>query len=833
MKSKAEHRILASRISHDFLHLSDQVFILTNKDIARIDFLRDLLILLSNFSSCSFVGLRILEGNNYLQSEISGIKKPEFRFRVKSCMRGERSQYIPCSAKDTPIETACANVFTSRFHPGLCCFTAKGSFWTGEKGNLLAFPPKKGDKRHLPPTKNGNSYESYMLVPINTGEDRIGLLMMMSEKKNFFSEKDVTHYEDFVKILGIAISSQLSQAALRERVKELRCLYSLSELAAWPDTSLDSIFRRTIMAVPPGWQYPEITCARLVFEGKEFLTDNFKKTRWRQKAPIIVDGKKKGSLEVFYMKKKMDIDEGPFLKEERELLNALVVLLGSIVEHRQTEEARSKLASIVEFSDNAIISKNLDGMIISWNKGAERLFGYTEDAVLGKSITILIHPAYAGEIDEFLKAIKSGKSIDDKETLFVKKDGESIDVALSLSPINDGTGRLTGASTIAQDISDRKRAENALLQSEHALKERVKELTCLYSLAQLSKEPKISLDELLIGITKLLPPAWQYPEITSGAILLDDKYYESQGFRKGKHIQSSDIIIKGYNRGKIEVHYSEEMPELDEGPFLNEERNLIDTIAKQISVIIDRRETEQEKSQLKEQLRHADRLATIGQLAAGVAHELNEPLGNILGFAQLMKKTEELPDQASQDVKKIISASLFAREIIKKLMLFARQTPPRKTEVNLNNIVKEGIGFLKSRALKEGIKIIWKLSPQLPEITADPSQLIQVFVNLVVNAFQAMPKGGSLTIRTLRKANQVHLQIVDTGEGIDDDVKEKIFLPFFTTKDIGKGTGLGLSVAHGIINSHGGSIIVKSERGKGTCFDIQLPLKGPNSSKEG
>lgn len=148
---------------------------------------------------------------------------------------------------------------------------------------------------------------------------------------------------------------------------------------------------------------------------------------------------------------------------------------------------------------------------------------------------------------------------------------------------------------------------------------------------------------------------------------------------------------------------------------------MLDTVARQVALIIERRQTEEDKLKLQEQLRHADRLATIGQLAAGVAHELNEPLGSILGFAQLAKKCPGLPKQAEQDIEKIVNASLHAREVVKKLLIFARQMPTQKTKVNLNQIVEEGLYFLESRCVKQGIKLIRSLSPNLPEITADPA----------------------------------------------------------------------------------------------------------------
>lgn len=364
------------------------------------------------------------------------------------------------------------------------------------------------------------------------------------------------------------------------------------------------------------------------------------------------------------------------------------------------------------------------------------------------------------------------------------------------------------------------------------LKERVKELTCLFAIAKIVERPDISLKDILKNIARQLPPAWLYPEIASARILLGGHSYATPSFQNSDIKQSADIFVAGEKRGIVELVYSEERPELDEGPFLKEERNLIDTLAREIALIIERKQTEEDKGRLQEQLRHADRLATIGQLSAGVAHELNEPIGSILGFAQLVQKDPGLSNQTKIDIEKIKRASLHAREVIKKLMLFARQMPAQKIRVNLNQVVKDGLFFLESRCAKEGIEVYRELFPSLPDVKADPSQMTQVLVNTVVNAIQAMPNGGKLTIRTLASNKLVLLVVEDTGVGMEKNVMRQIFQPFFTTKDVGMGTGLGLSVVYGIVTSHGGSIDMDSKVGQGTQIKIKLPHMEPVGAKE-
>ena len=365
-----------------------------------------------------------------------------------------------------------------------------------------------------------------------------------------------------------------------------------------------------------------------------------------------------------------------------------------------------------------------------------------------------------------------------------------------------------------------------------ALTERVKELTCLYGIAQIAGQPGISLEETIQGIVELLPPAWQYPETAFARIILDGISYTTEGFHKCRQKQRAEIIVGGVPRGVVELVYLEEKPDYDEGPFLKEERNLIDAIAGQIALAVERRQAEEDRLKLHNQLLHADRLATIGMLAAGVAHELNEPLGNILGFAQLARKCPGVPASAEQDIGKIESASLHAREIIQKLLVFARQAQPNKTRINLNQVVEDGLYFFEARCVKEGIELVRLLSANLPDITADTAQLNQVLVNLVVNALQSMPGAGKITVQTRFCDHNVYLIVEDTGDGMSNDVQDKIFVPFFTTKDVGHGTGLGLPVVYGIVTSHGGSINVNSEPGCGTRFEIQLPVAEPEDTEE-
>jgi len=357
-----------------------------------------------------------------------------------------------------------------------------------------------------------------------------------------------------------------------------------------------------------------------------------------------------------------------------------------------------------------------------------------------------------------------------------------------------------------------------------ALQERVKELTCLLRMAEIAAKPGISIEEILQQTVSLLTSAWQYPEIASARIVLNGCVYAAPGFRESSHAQHAEVAVQNVNRGFIEVVYLEEMPERDEGPFLREERNLINAVAQQVALVVERKEAELDRARLENQLLHADRLATIGMLAAGIAHELNEPLGNVLGFAQLARKCPGLPEAADRDLIKIEHASLHAREVIRKLLVFGRQLPPEKTLLDLSQVVQEALSLLGARCAGGVVDVVCMLDPMLPQIPADPAQITQVVVNLVVNALQAMPDGGTLRLKTEAAADAVVLHVEDSGPGMSPEVLQQVFVPFFTTKDIGEGTGLGLPVVHGIVTAHEGTIHVHSEVGVGTRFEVRLPL---------
>ncbi|MGD8285139.1 MAG: ATP-binding protein [Desulfobacterales bacterium] len=361
-------------------------------------------------------------------------------------------------------------------------------------------------------------------------------------------------------------------------------------------------------------------------------------------------------------------------------------------------------------------------------------------------------------------------------------------------------------------------------QVDRDLVENNRILKCQYKIAQIAVEDWRSFDTALQAIIELVPHGFEFPEEIAAAIQLKDKAFQTPRFKSSKDRYGKEIVVDSKVVGRIEVGCIEadKVSLKDWIAYSPGQKELIETAARKVAFVIERKEAEEKKQKLEDQLRHADRLATIGQLAAGIAHELNNPLGDILGFAQLASNHQDLPEQTYQDLYRIVKSTLYAREVIKKILLFSRQSVPHEGKVNLNSLIKEWVDFFTFRCRKNGIEMVVQMDQNLPDIEGDSSQINQVIVNLVVNAIHAMPDGGKLTIATTCENDGISLKVMDTGTGIEEDIKDKVFLPFFTTKDVDQGTGLGLSVVYGIVQEHGGVITLSSRVGEGTSFIIKF-----------
>ncbi len=287
-------------------------------------------------------------------------------------------------------------------------------------------------------------------------------------------------------------------------------------------------------------------------------------------------------------------------------------------------------------------------------------------------------------------------------------------------------------------------------------------------------------------------------------------------------------------------------------PFIDNDVNLLSALADYASIAIvnaqlygevkafseeleqkvEERTRELEKAQA--QLVQSEKLASIGELAAGVAHEINNPLGVMLGFTQVILKKLPKDDLFYKPLTSIEREGLRCKKIIQGLLDFSRRSTPTFQLVNLNDAVEAACELIEHQITINNVRVIKGYAPSLPEILADVNQLQQVFVNLIINAYQAMPQGGELRVTTRTVGNQVQAIFADSGMGIPPENLKHIFDPFFTTKEVGKGTGLGLSVSYGIVELHGGKIEVDSQVGVGTTFVVILPVSHKDTdSQEG
>lgn len=354
--------------------------------------------------------------------------------------------------------------------------------------------------------------------------------------------------------------------------------------------------------------------------------------------------------------------------------------------------------------------------------------------------------------------------------------------------------------------------------TEEALKERIKELTCLYEISSIIVNADAeAMKETLNAIALSLKKGFQFPENTEIVIRTPLENYQT-GTLNLKNCVSSDISIFNKVKGKITASQHN-----NESLFLKEEQPLLDNVAIKLGNLLERLEIQKNETSLKRQMERADRLGILGEITAGIAHELNTPLASILGFAELLKDNIKSNKQNSEDLEKIIQNAIFSREVVKKLMFFACEMPQNMQEVNIVPSIKNAITLLDASFKKAEVKYIVKIEDKALLIRADNIQITQIIFNLIINAIYFSPKKGLVTIEAYQSKEDVFLKISDEGTGLSKEAKEKVFQPFFTTKPTGDGSGLGLSVVHGIVASHNGSIMAENNKDKGATFTVKLP----------
>ncbi|MCX7550395.1 sensor histidine kinase [Xanthomarina sp. F2636L] len=357
---------------------------------------------------------------------------------------------------------------------------------------------------------------------------------------------------------------------------------------------------------------------------------------------------------------------------------------------------------------------------------------------------------------------------------------------------------------------------------EDKLKERIKELTCLYNVSSfIANSDLYNLEPTWQAIAYSLQEAIRYPKEASVELKIGDELIYA-----GEHSKDNVCIlsaIKVFNKpiGSIKVGYSKY--KYKENSFLDEEIQLLNRIALEIGNLFERKQIIESEALAKRHMERVDRLGILGEITAGIAHELNTPLANILGYTELLKDQFKNNPEVINDLDKIINSAIYSREVVKKLMFFSCDMPHQMELRNTVPIIKDAIGLLSPNFTKKNISCQLEISKDEIMLRVDAIQLTQVVFNLVINAIYFSPKNGVIKVMVSDTDKQMVLKISDEGPGIKTDKSENIFNPFFTTKPVGDGSGLGLSVVHGIVKSHKGSIKFEPNIPKGTIFTIVLP----------
>ena len=512
------------------------------------------------------------------------------------------------------------------------------------------------------------------------------------------------------------------------------------------------------------------------------------------------------------------------LKDESGAVVGIFVTARDITEANRIRHERDALSALVDSSLVAIVSLDRDGLLTSWNQGAERLFGYRADEVLGRRSSFLAPEQLWDESAALDASLKQGRHVLGYETQRLHKDGSSVDILLSASPVYNREGEIVGIGAIYQDVTERQATLRELARREAQLNE-AQEMARLGS--------------------------WEL-DIRAGRAELSDQMWRNIGYRPGEieitpTIAMSMVIPADRDRLQREVDRAvEERGEFNEDVRLERPDGSIvnlsmkgrahETTDGRVCLSGTALDTTQQDS-LEEQLIRSQRMEALGGLAGGIAHDFNNLLAVILNYGNFIQDDLPADHRSREDLEEMLGAARRGVSLVRQLLSFARREVVKPEPVNLNLLVHQ-MEPLLARAVAEDIDLDVLLDEEVWSTEADRGQLEQVLLNLVVNARDAMPRGGRITIETknlvaddaysatrpnMQPGPYVALIVSDNGVGMDRATQERVFEPFFTTKPRESGTGLGLASAYGIVERAKGHISLYSEVGIGTSFKIYLP----------
>lgn len=500
---------------------------------------------------------------------------------------------------------------------------------------------------------------------------------------------------------------------------------------------------------------------------------------------------------------------------------------------KQLKEVNKQLRAGIDNMPNAYVLVDTQYRVKEWNRKAEQIFGYTREEMIGKRpIDYIVPPEIRQTIRGTLKKHKEGKgpSYSGKDNN-IRKDGTLITCLWSDTPLMDRNGNLYGILSMAQDITVQKEAEEEIRRQNEFLNNAIDSLTHPFYVIDV-RDLTIKLANKAARVDRPLP------NITCYA--LTHKRNTPCDF-PGHTCPVDEIKKTKKPFTTVHTHYDKEgkstFSEVHGYPIFDNNGNIEKVIEYSLD-ITERKRNEEERRKLADQLRHAQKMEAVGTLAGGVAHEFNNILGAITGYTELAADDTPPDTAAGQNLQQVLVAADRAKEMVKQILAFSRKDEMERKPVSISEIVGETLILLKS-TLPATIDIRRHIEKKLKPIPANPTEIHQVIMNLCTNAAHAMKtNGGTLEItlneidfdtapidsKEPKHGKYQQLTVSDTGHGMTPKIKDRVFEPYFTTREQGEGTGMGLAVVHGIITRHGGEIIVDSEPGNGSAFHVFLPV---------